>query len=75
MKIELDWVDSCGPPGSDRWLSLDDYHAEPSEIMSRGYLVKETKKYVVVAMSLSNSGHLSGVLTIPKCAITRRVDG
>lgn len=74
-RVELHWLDSCGPPGSDRWIHPSDYKVAPSEIHTRGFIVKETKTYVVVASSLSNSGHMSGMLTIPKCAITKRVDG
>ena len=76
--IEVEWVDSTGPAGSDRWIFLGDYNIKPSELVTRGFLVKETKTYVVIASSVHTDwarGAVMGVVTIPKVAITKRKDG
>ena len=67
-KIELIWVDSCGP--QDAWRDQDEVDAiRPSKIASCGYLVSESKKHITIANSVSSTGHAGGAIIIPKCAI------
>lgn len=72
--ITVWWLDSASP-GTGSWLTLDNYDVSPTCIVSRGFLIKETKTFVVVASSVSTSGQVLGLITVPKVAITKRKDG
>lgn len=72
--IYLEWIDSAGP--SDHyWVHPENCTMNPTTIHTRGYLVKERKKSVTVAASISTSGCVGGLMTIPKVAIKSRWDG
>jgi hypothetical protein len=71
--VTLVWQDSCSqthggwqdPKRVGCWL-------KPTTIHTRGFIVKETKRYLLVAMSLSSSTCSSEVWAIPKFAIIKR---
>lgn len=71
--IYVKWTDSAGPERY--WNHTDDFDNRPTTIHTRGYLLKETKEYVLVASSVSTSGCVGGSMSIPKSAITERKDG
>ena len=78
--IDITWVDSHG--GDNGWEvveSLDDVLCRPLECRSVGFVLKESDDCIVIAHNVSN-GH-DGVepqftmgMTIPKCAIVKRVE-
>ena len=70
-RVEIEWEDSSGP-ATGVWHRLNDYDHSPSRCRTLGYVVKETKRYVVVASSVSDADSLSGLITIPKSAIRKR---
>lgn len=71
--VYLEWVDSAGP--GNHWVFPEDCTMKPTTIHTRGFVVKETKKSVTVASSISTSGCVGGMMTIPKIAIKSRWTG
>ncbi len=69
-RVEVWWTDSAVPV-SGGWTRLADYDHTPYVCQTRGYLVKETKTYIVVASSVAGDV-LAGLVTIPKSAIRKR---
>lgn len=69
------WIDSCGSSGA-VW-SYEDNLADslkPTEVTSVGYIVKETKKRIlIVGHRARNTEQVSGAMAIPTCAIISRV--
>lgn len=74
-RIEVTWLDSCSPDGVHYWAAAGTLRTEPLVITTRGFLLKETKKAVVIAASVAEGGAPGGVLVIPKLSITNRTDG
>jgi hypothetical protein len=72
-RVTVEWTDSTGPPGGRTtvWTDLANYDSAPSKIVTSGYIVKEKHGYIVVASSISSTGHVAGLMTIPKSAITK----
>ena len=70
-RIEVEWTDSSSPD-RDRWLDLNDYDPSPTHNSTCGYLMRETKHYVVIASSICDQRLVAGLITIPKFAITKR---
>jgi len=66
-RVEITWVDSATFDG---WQS-GPHGARPSVCTTVGFLVKETKKYVIIAGSISPNQMMSP-LAIPKAVITKR---
>jgi hypothetical protein len=73
-RIEVTWLDSCSADGVHYWQPMSDLRTDPLTITTRGFLLKETKKAVVIAASIADGGAPGGVLTIPKIAITGRTE-
>ena len=68
-KISITWLDSKGITG---WEHIEDIEPmPPAECKSIGFLVDETKKYITIAQTISDS-QLMGRTTIPKCSIISR---
>ena len=66
------WEDASAPLSENGWVHDPAYLPVPLTIHSRGYLVKETKSYVVLALSSGPHHAVSGLLAIPKSAIRKR---
>jgi hypothetical protein len=73
IRTHVIWTDSAGPIRY--WNPRDEIDHGPTTINTVGLLVKETKKYVSIASSVSTSGCFGGVIDIPKTAIISREDG
>lgn len=69
------WVDSCGSSGA-VWSYEDNLvdSLKPVEVTSVGYIVKETKKRIlIVGHRALKTEQVSGAMVIPTCAIISRV--
>lgn len=71
-KVRIDWIDSASPRG---WTHDNEIDVKPLKIRTRGYLIRETKKAVVVACSVDECGTSHAPMTIPKCSITKMRKG
>jgi len=76
MKIvEITWIDSIGTNGI--WEALEDVDKDPTdEFITIGYLLKESKKYYTLSMSLHNSEEffpyrVGSVFRIPKGCVKK----
>ncbi len=68
MKIGLvEWVDSCSCNG---WGVKESHSYRPSGCTSVGILEEKTD-CVTIIQSLSDSGNIADIITIPKCSIKR----
>lgn len=72
VAVTVEWVDSCGLANGP-WHRASDVRAlRPSRMVTRGFLVVDRKRYIVVAGSLASSGHVAAdVMAIPRGAILR----
>jgi hypothetical protein len=73
--VYVEWDDSAGTPGWVRNEDLDQacYVAKCCTV---GFLVTETETQITLALNASQDGkssHFGDCITIPKCAVTRRV--
>ncbi len=67
--VKICWLDSRGMTA--RWEFSDELEKlPPCEIVSVGFIVKETKKYITIACSVSED-QILGRLTIPKGCIVK----
>ncbi len=66
--VEVEWDDSAA---SAHWQEPD-VKSQPMKCRTAGYLLRETKKYVVIALTVANDGGTISPLAIPKGCITRR---
>lgn len=64
--LYIEWYDAVG--GEDGWVSLTSVKkCEPALIKSCGILLKETKKYVTLALSIDTQhDNVAGFIVIPK---------
>lgn len=71
--VKIIWVDSNGY--TDVWSKVDVYDDEycmsQLNCVTVGFVLNQNKTTITVAGSLSNTGQASGVMTIPRCSITR----
>ena len=65
--VELIWKDSTA---SSHWQDID-ADAEPSRIITVGYVLKVDKDVVVLTHSVSDNDNRMGYLTIPKSVISK----
>ena len=61
------WEDSAGPLGG-VWHDEDE-DVDTVTVTTVGYLVKKTKRRIVIAHSRHDGGQLGGVLAIPRSAV------
>ena len=66
--IRVEWIDSAVPV--DTWESRG-LRLKPVKIKSVGFLLKETRRAITMALSVSKT-HACGRICIPKCAIMKR---
>lgn len=72
MKIVwIRWVDSV-VPAENGWHKPSDLNLNPLVIESAGILVSEDKHQITLCNSMGNNAHITGVITVPKCAIKKR---
>ncbi len=65
------WVDACS---SQEWKAIEGSDDKPSPCVTVGFIVKETKKYIVVAGTLDvDNDNYCLAMTIPKKNITQIV--
>lgn len=66
----IHWIDAARLRG---WQHIEEIeHAKPSEIVTIGFLVRETKAHVSISDSCSVEGSVSDPLSIPKGCILSR---
>lgn len=70
-KVYIEWIDSMAIQGWNHESRMSDEYAEPSKIVSIGFLIKSTDKFVVISTSVSVNASCMDPLSIPKCAITK----
>lgn len=71
--VELEWLDSIAYPG---WRDGNDAAARMDCVddmrhYTCGYLVKRTREYVAVALSVGWTGNVGDAIQIPRPTITR----
>ena len=71
--LEVFWVDSCS---RGRWDSLTNYQKEvPALCRTVGYLVKQTRTYITLALSQGDmtamSNNVLDSISIPRGCVTR----
>ena len=66
--VEVHWTDSYTMHG---WRGDEQPDGEPLECRSVGYLVKRSKKVVVVCQNVSEQGSTGDWMTIPASCIRR----
>jgi len=64
--VKVEWVDSYKENG---WEYADKFTKKPAECKTIGIEIENTKDYICIAQSISNSEHVSDVITIPKGAV------
>lgn len=73
--VEVIWDDAAS--NSDTWVNTADI-ATPEQVITRGWLVKETSTYVSIASSVSNEAdhedNVGNTMTIPKGMVVSRRD-
>jgi hypothetical protein len=71
--ITVYWIDSCGPP--DIWMDMREVTVmHCPQVKTRGYVLKETKRAVWIAGTVTEHGQVGGVVIIPQVAILKRED-
>ncbi len=77
--VYLEWVDSAGADG---WHRTDDYSCGLILVRSIGWLMDEGERHLTITGHLGREDDRTsdeptqahGWMTIPKCAITQRID-
>jgi hypothetical protein len=71
--IEIVWDDAAS--NSETWVTADQITG-PEQVITRGWLVKETDKYIAIAGSVANENleedHVGNTMIIPKGMIVLR---
>lgn len=71
--VEIVWDDAAS--NSETWVTTDAI-AGPEQVITRGWLVKETDKYIAIAGSVANEAieneTVGNTMTIPKGMIVSR---
>lgn len=71
--VEIVWDDAAS--NSETWVTADAITA-PEQVITRGWLVKETEGYVALAGSVANEeldeDHVGNTMTIPKGMVVSR---
>ncbi|MCP4275364.1 MAG: hypothetical protein GY779_03295 [Gammaproteobacteria bacterium] len=71
--VMIVWQDSHSPDEGP-WIDLDAINHKALEIISVGFVIKKTKKSITIAATVSGqTGQVSGVMCIPKCAILKKI--
>ena len=67
------WIDSHSP-GAQIWLDPDEIPHTLMPITTAGFIIHENRKSITVASTITDGpdGQVSGVISIPKVAITKR---
>lgn len=67
IKVNVEWIDSAS---NNSWTLFEDVTDEPIVCESCGWLIKETKEYVTLALTIGEEPlQVSNYMTIPKCSI------
>lgn len=69
--LYLEWEDSASAAG-DAWKSIETRHARVVQCRTVGFVIKENSRSITLAGHLTDCEDMSGDLTIPKTAITKR---
>lgn len=68
----VEWVDHCAS-GDNSWQSIDELRQmTPLLVWSSGWLIEETKLYLVLASSIGQNGAACGDILILKNCIMKR---
>ena len=69
--VIIHWLDSFGI--STDWESPASVKYKPGKMLSAGWIIKKTKRYIRLAPHRSKGKHsqVCGVMAIPRCAITK----
>lgn len=69
----VEWLDHCSMFGR-KWESLSDaLELEPALVQSIGWVVKETREFIILIPSLCEETEIYGELLILKACIKRRL--
>lgn len=68
--IKIFWVDSRMIVGG--WQQQSEFKSlEPTKVESIGFIIEDNKNYITICHSFDGDCY-AGVLTIPKCCITKK---
>ena len=65
----VDWIDAHSNGG---WSLPKDINIKPLKVNSVGWLIKDTKDYIVLAQNMSSSGNCADRIHIPKKWIQKK---
>ena len=65
-KRTIKWRDANSYSG---WWDIED--VKPLNAITTGYVVKETKEFIVIASTIAENGQVNGVISIPKIWIIK----
>lgn len=68
----IDWLDHSGFTRGSWHDTEDTMELDPIFVTSIGYLLKETKEYIILASSITNADHTAGESCILKSCIKKR---
>jgi hypothetical protein len=69
----VEWLDHCSLGPTRTWQDLSDaVELTPVKMYSVGWVIKETKKYIIVVPTHNSSDHCYGEMLILKGCIVRR---
>lgn len=69
--IHVRWIDSSSPSTVD-WYSPNELTLKALACETVGIIVAEDSNQLSIASSITETGALYGVITIPKCSILKR---
>lgn len=69
--VHIRWIDSSSPSTAD-WYSPAELTLKALTCETVGILIAEDSNQISVASSITETGALYGVITIPKCSILKR---
>lgn len=70
---KIEWLDHVTYSDNSVWHSIEDVEAlAPTTIYTVGWVIKETRKYLCVASTLSEDGGAKGEFNIIKGAVVKR---
>jgi len=70
--VLVEWIDSRSMDG---WLRQSELETTPANIRSVGWIVAESENSIVLAgTSAPELDQFAGMMVIPKCCLTKRID-
>lgn len=69
--VHLRWIDSSSPSTAD-WYDPHELNLKALACETVGIVIAEDDNQISLASSITETGALYGVITIPKCSILKR---